>query len=192
MAITYHIAGNVLRVSGLDDTLTPATWKRRLADAAEEAEKMIAEDFAEQKAAGRKLRANTAAYDDWKAANGYDSRRGHREGLLQDALDDGDNYTVSYNARAGRGTITLREQALNNAVPHAAYYAEAKVNGGKILVFTRKVAEAAVAVLREALTSAKASRAVRERRRQVQREDGRLRFQQQRQSGVARIRVRVG
>lgn len=135
-AVIWRSPHQVMLV-GVDLTIASrAQWQRevdRLGDALQED---IYNEFAAERVAGRRLRKNKPEYDAWKVRNGYDPRRGHKQGQLQRNLAGRRLFTISFTA--GRIFVTFSESRLRGRVKHAEYYAEKKVTGGKILAFTKK------------------------------------------------------
>lgn len=105
-------------------------------DLAEIVEDRIARDFERERAAGKALKGVSSDHVQAKARDGLDLRKGHMYGDLQDALDNGGFAKVQ--AKRGRIDITWNENDLISRVPHAEYYAEAKVPGQRILIVLAK------------------------------------------------------
>lgn len=91
----------------------------------------IYNEFAAQRVAGKQLRANTPDYNQQKAKQGYDTRKGHRTNELQMALAGSRLFVVTFNP--GRAFLTFSENRLISRAAQAEYYADAKVHGGRIL-----------------------------------------------------------
>lgn len=91
----------------------------------------IYNEFAAQRVAGKQLRANTPEYNQQKAMQGYDTRKGHRTNELQAALAGSRLFVVTFNP--GRAFLTFSENRLISRAAQAEYYADAKVHGGRIL-----------------------------------------------------------
>lgn len=121
---------------------TPLTLMRQWGeDVAEIVDARIAKDFENERGAGKALAGVTVEHEQRKARDGLMLEKGHMYGDLQDALDSGGFWRVI--VRRGRIDITWREGDLQNAVPHAGYYAEQKVRGGKLLIVLKKDAATA-------------------------------------------------
>ena len=122
-------------VRGLD----PDCKKSELEDAGEEfaewLQQQIADLFEEEKTFKGALKANTKDYEKDKEALGFDDRKGHREGNLQQVLNTVDLWDVRVNQRQGKVTISLSDSRLHGEVEYAEFYEEAKVRGGAILGF---------------------------------------------------------
>lgn len=108
---------------------------------AEWLQEQIAETFESERTFGGKLSANTAAWNERKAAGGLDSRRGHATGALQDALYDVKLWRIRY--AQGRVTIVVSESPLFTRIPYAEYYQEAKAKNQTIVGFKAEWAKAA-------------------------------------------------
>lgn len=192
MAVTAQlVSGQLVRFSGLDSRVPKSKWRTWLTDVAEQWLEQIAEDFADEKAAGRALKANTPAYDESKARLGLDLRRGHREGHLQAALDEARWFKVGAVQGNETATIELTEDRLFHAVEWAEYYQRLKVVGGKILVVTRRMAADAEDYLNDRLVDVLGKEALRQRRRANQRANARLIYEETRTTGARAVRVRV-
>lgn len=193
MAVSAQVVnGQLVRFAGLDSRVPKSRWRNWLTDVAETWLEQIAEDFADEKAAGRALKANTEAYDDAKAAQGFDLRRGHRTGTLQDALDDGGFFRVGAIQGNGTATVTLLEDRLFASVEWAEYYQQRKVVGGKILVVSKRMAGAAEEYLNDRLAEVLGKEALKQKRRTNQRDNARLVYEELRKTGARAVRVRVG
>lgn len=124
-------------LDGVDLTLASrAQWQRHIDQFAGLLQDDIYNEYAAERVAGRRLKRNDPDYDAGKAKQGYDTRRGHRENHIQRALGGSRLYTISFSG--GRAFVTFSESRLQSRAPHAEYYAESKVQGGRILAFSRK------------------------------------------------------
>jgi hypothetical protein len=141
LSIKVRAAKHKLIITGLPSFIPRLKLKLWLSDIAEITEERIAEDFDNERGNGYALKVNSEEYEEWKAANGFDGRRGHKEGTLQSELDAGGFYTVAVQGLAA--TITLHEQLLYDRADHIEHYVASKVRGGALL--TVKAADAAVA-----------------------------------------------
>lgn len=137
-----------LIITGFDPEIPRREVKDWLEDIAEQIDERIAEDWSRERAAGRKMPANTEATDQRKAAEGLDLRVGTATGNLQDHLDSGGYWTIGAVSR-GRATIRWDEGKLQNDVGYAEYVAELKVSGGRILHLLQKDARMAEAYMRD-------------------------------------------
>lgn len=118
-----------------------------------------AELFARELTVKGKLKANTARYNAAKAAAGLDTRRGHREGFVQDALDTEKLWNVKVvrpKGKPGHAYISFQETRLVAVAPHYAYYRDGtKYHDGKtpgghgVLIMTQKFAKEVQRALRD-------------------------------------------
>jgi hypothetical protein len=100
----------------------------------------IAEAFETEFAYGGALKKNTPEYERRKVAEGYDPRRGHRTGELQDALNDVKSWQLR---RVGTGYhAIINDDKVIQTVWHAEYYIESKTRRRVVMAFT--LADAAV------------------------------------------------
>jgi hypothetical protein len=133
---------NQVVIEGVDYSIASrAQWQRQIDLFASLLQDEIYNSYAAEIVAGRKLRRNDPDYDKRKIEQGYDARRGHREGRIQSALAGSRLYVTSL--VTGRAIVTFVESRLISRAPHAEPYAERKVTGGRILAFTRKQVVAA-------------------------------------------------
>lgn len=190
MNIKATAANNILKVSGLPSFLPRNKVKLWLMDIASQTEERIAEDFDNERGAGLKLIPNSQEYDDWKAANGFDGRRGHKEGNLQAELDAGGFASVSVQGATAK--VVLHEQLLFDRVDYAEYYTANKVKGGKLLVFLKKDAQFAAEYLNDRAKEVEASLALKKVRRDTRALESGLRVDRLRDSGARGVRVRIG
>ena len=102
-------------------------------NAARHLQDRIADEFESEKYAAGELGQNSPAYDAWKKKAGYDTRRGHLTGRLQNALWNqrlydfnavGDAITISFNNARMRG----------RASQYVQYYEEAKASAGLLSI----------------------------------------------------------
>lgn len=189
MNIKATASANILKVSGLPSFLPRNKVKLWLSDIASEVESRIAEDFDNERGAGLKLIPNSQEYDDWKAANGFDSRRGHKEGILQEELDAGGFASVSVMGATGK--IVFSEQLLFDRVGYAEYYVANKVKGGKLLVFLKKDAAFAAEYLNDRAAEIEANLALKKARRDTRALESGLSVERLRERGARGVRVRV-
>lgn len=121
-----------LIVTGLPAEMPRGLLRDLAEDIAGHIEERIAEDFERERGAGKALGSVSDAHEQRKARDGLDLRRGHMYGDLQDALNVGGNTRITL----ARGTIRIvfDEDSLRATVEHAEYYAESKVQGGRLLV----------------------------------------------------------
>lgn len=185
------VNGQLVRFSGLDSRVPRSKWRTWLTDVAEDWIEQIAENYADEKAAGRALKANTEKYDDWKAEAGKDLRRGHLDGVTQDALDEGKLFRVSAVQGNETATVELLESRLFAKVPWAEYYQEQKVVGGKLLTVLKSMVHEAEDFLNDRLVEVLGKDAMKKIRRGVQKANARLVFEQKRASGARAVRIRV-
>jgi hypothetical protein len=134
--------GSTLTISGLNPEIARREVQDWLGDVAEQIDERIAKDWSNERAAGRKMPANTEATDQRKAAEGLSLKVGTATGNLQDHLDSGGYWTIGAVSR-GRATIRWEESKLQGDVGYAEYVAERKVRGGQILVLLAKDARMA-------------------------------------------------
>lgn len=178
-----------LVITGLPSFLPRNKLKLWLADIASQAEERIAEDFDNERGNGLKLLPNSAAYDEWKAANGFDERRGHKSGVLQEELDAGGFARVS--VQGASATITFIEQLLYERVDYAEYYTENKVKGGKLLTFRKVDAAFAVDYLTDRAGEEEAKQKLKKARRDTRALESGLSVERLRERGARGVRVRV-
>lgn len=137
----HAVNEETLVVSGIDREIPVATLKVWGEDIAEITEATIAEDFADEMAAGKPLAPVSDAHEQRKARDGLDPRHGHMTGELQDQLDAGGFARVT--ASPGRITVKFDEGILHSRYDVSEWYAESKVHGGRILTVLPKHAKAA-------------------------------------------------
>lgn len=130
MISVRRINDYTVSITGFDPDKVGA-MKARAAEIAEELQGRMAALFEEELTYKGALKANTDPYTEAKISQGYDPRRGHRTGALQEALDTETLWRVTGNKNEVR--IVFEEEALYGAVDYATYYAEAKVRGNRIL-----------------------------------------------------------
>lgn len=189
MNIKATAADYILKVSGLPSFLPRNKVKLWLMDIAGQTEERIAEDFDNERGAGLKLIPNSQEYDDWKAANGFDGRRGHKEGNLQAELDAGGFASVSVQGATAK--IVLHEQLLFDRVDYAEYYTANKVKGGKLLVFLKKDAQLAAEYMNDRAAEEDAKQKLKKARRDTRALDAGLSVERLRERGARGVRVRV-
>lgn len=134
--------GSTLAISGLNPEIPRRDVQDWLGDVAEQVDERIAKDWSNERAAGRKMPANTEATDQRKAREGLELKVGTATGNLQDHLDSGGYWTIGAVSR-GRATIRWDESKLQGDVGYAEYVAQLKVQGGAILVLLAKDARMA-------------------------------------------------
>lgn len=166
-----------LSVSNLDPTIPKDRWETWLQDVAALVEERIARDFERERGAGKALGAISDEHEQRKARDGLELERGHMTGDLQAELDAGGFASVV--VVSSRGDIRFDQEKLYARAPHARYYAEDKVQGGKILTFLRKDATAAEAYLKARVSEWQRGKSTRES------------ADRQRSPGVARIASRI-
>ena len=136
MALRVQRMGELaVRISGMDTSnVSKAEWRKAIDDMGTQLQARAAASFASERTKGSTpLKANSAAWNDYKARKGYDSRRGHMTGNLQANLNSASRlFTISGIAN-GVCTLTMREDWLYGRVPYAEYYAERKVRTEGIL-----------------------------------------------------------
>lgn len=134
---------NQVEIVGVDTLhASRAQWQAAIDDFATDLQAAIAEMFGKQRVAGRWLRPNTPEYDARKRRQGYDPRRGHRTNALQRALESRRLYTISFSGN-GRVFVTFLESRLQQRIPYAEYYADAKTLGGAILQASKRMVDQA-------------------------------------------------
>jgi len=185
--------GQLVRFDGLDSRVPKSKWRTWLNDVADSWMERIAEDYADEMAAGRQLGQNTEKYEDYKASQGLDSRRGHLTGETQDALDAGGLYRVSAVQGNGAATIQMQDGKLFAQAPQAAHYQEMlrKVYGKKILRVLKSDVAEAEDYLNARMVEVLGKDALRKVRRENQRTGARLRYEETRTTGARAVRVRV-
>lgn len=129
--------GDFMSISGLNPEIPRSTVTEWLEDVAEQVDERIAKDWERERAAGRKMPANTEETDQRKATDGLELKVGTATGNLQDHLDSGGYWTVGA-VSAGKATIRWNEDALIGDVEYAEYVAELKVTGARILTVLQK------------------------------------------------------
>lgn len=100
--------------------------------------------FAKEAVAAGKLKPNTKAYNDFKAAHGFDSRRGHLTGNTQSVLDNSNLMIISIRGKIGKWRVILNMNRLlfyrtvGDLVDGRSYiefYEEKKVPNERITAF---------------------------------------------------------
>lgn len=120
-------------------------WNAWLSDVGQIVEERIARDFDAERGAGKSLGSISDEHEQRKAREGLDLEKGHMYGDLQAELDAGGFASVT--VASGTASISFDQEALYARAPHARYYAEQKVRGGKILVFLKRDGAAATKYL---------------------------------------------
>ena len=136
-----YVSFDVVRIADADDE-TRRDVKAFAADVATRLQDVIAEEFEDERTYAGALKENTDAYTDSKVAAGYDPRRGHRTGALQDAL-----HAVRLWQVVG-DRILFSEAKLMGAIDYATYYAASKARGGKIVGVNKSWVQAIAASMR--------------------------------------------
>jgi hypothetical protein len=169
-----------IRIGGIErgDGVTVALLRELI----QERQETIADLFAAEQTVKGKLKANKPSYDAAKAAAGLDTRRGHREGFLQAALDHEKLWEVKIvrpKGKPGHAYLSFAETKLIEAVPHYRYYRDGtnhhsgKTPGGHgVLVMTRKWVQEIQRALRAIADAAAAGRLGRKRLRDRAKDSG--------------------
>lgn len=118
MIRVLHPQVSTMTIAGLH----PDTKKRQLeAPAKQYAEWLqdqVANLYSKGSVAAGKLAPNSAAYNKWKAANGFETTRGHLTGNTQSVLDNKVLYEISIRGKLGnwKVIITLKRKKLYDEV----------------------------------------------------------------------------
>ena len=104
-------------------------WRPLLRIMARGLQNRIAEAFEVEEYGGGSLNKNTQEYDEEKLREGWDLRRGHRTGELQDRLFSLTLFTVD-GPEKGVATITLNFRKLQLVVDYAKWYQRRKAKKG--------------------------------------------------------------
>lgn len=147
-------------VTGLDNSIPTERWRVWGEDIAALVEERIATEFDRERGAGKALGGISEEHEQFKAREGYELERGHMTGDLQAELDAGGFASVVLIGE--RMDIRFDQERLYARVPHARYYAEEKVQGGKILVFLQKDTRSAVEYLNARVAEWQRGQATRE------------------------------
>lgn len=140
--------GQTMTISGMNPEIPRSEVKGWLEDVAELTDERIAEDWRNERLAGRKMPANEPETDERKAREGLDMGVGTATGNLQDHLDRGGYWKIGAISN-GRASIQWDESALQADVEYAEYLAELKGNGRDILTVLQKDCRVAEEYLRD-------------------------------------------
>jgi hypothetical protein len=106
----------------------------------------VSDEFQLAKAYGGALKANSRDYDIWKILNGFDIRRGHKTGQLQEAMEEVQCWrVVPMNAKDVE--IRFSDAFLRRLAPYAEFYIAAKTRRGIVMAATTKDARSLQAEL---------------------------------------------
>ncbi len=157
-----------VQVTGIkvDEFATKADWRAAARKMAKSLQERVAISFAKERVAGTSsLLKNTPEYDKRKAAEGYDTRRGHRTNYLQSVLDSKELFRVSAVGKGGQLKITMMESLLYGHVEYAEFYEDKKVQRDGILSLAASWVEQDAVYLRE-LAAEQAMKEARAKERQ--------------------------
>jgi hypothetical protein len=145
MAIRATLSGlQIVNITGFTGQ------RARVIDAAWEMQRELAERFEGSRTGAGALLPNSREYNVRKVMDGFDPRRGHRTGAIQEALYTVPCFTVRGSKRDGKWLVRFSDAPLISAVDHAEYYAEQKARGGVLVALNKTIVNAGVAVLRGA------------------------------------------
>lgn len=164
-----------LRITGLVGLVKD--WKPLLRIMARGLQDRIAQAFEVEEYGDGSLKPNTPEYDADKLRDGWDLRRGHRTGELQDRLWSLTLFTIK-GPKDGVATITLNFRKLQSVVDYAKWYQRRKAPKGLVtklapewvLEIRQAVQIAAPAIARKlqaAIGRRQKPRLIRRRRRRV-------------------------
>lgn len=119
-------------------TLTGLTGTRAQIMAAAEAaaydlQQKISDAFEKSRTLKGRVHTPARAYTDWKAEQGFDTRPGHRSGMLAESLRFDQLYTIA----VGRGTCTVQFDIALSEVEYAQHYSDLYTPGGNLLAITK-------------------------------------------------------
>jgi hypothetical protein len=110
--------------------------------AGEAAARTLQDDISEWFEVSRTLRGKvhtpSVEYTEWKASQGFDTRPGHRSGMLAESL----RFDRLYRINASRGTLVVTFDIELSEVEYATHYSDLYTRGGNLLAITKKAERA--------------------------------------------------
>lgn len=167
MPVTIRaISEFIVECRGMSTEDAPAAfWFDAVGRVGDALQEKIGESFSRERVAGTSaLVRNSPDWNQYKAANGLDPRRGHASNNLQRNLDGPKRLFQVRKVSARKGTVAYRihflEAWLHSRVPYSVYYEERKVRRKGILSLARSWITEVLPILR----GAEADAALRRRR----------------------------
>lgn len=124
--------GDTITLTGLNGTVSQIRAAGEVAAAS--LQKDIAEWFEVSRTLLGKVHIPAKSYTEWKAEQGFDTRPGHRSGMLQESLDFDRLYTL----KASRGTLSVTFDIELSSVEYAQHYSSLYTRQGNLLAITKK------------------------------------------------------